>query len=183
MPAAPAMKAAARPAAPPAPRAASRPAAKPAAKPGAHNGQGLTAEEITLVQNSFALIEPKADEVAALFYGKLFEIDRSTKPLFKGDMTEQGRKLLSVLKTAIASLHKFDQLVPALKVLGQRHHDYGVELRHYQSFAQALLWTLKQSLAGAFTPEVEAAWATTYGALAEVMMKGAKEPAATREFS
>ena len=32
-------------------------------------------------------------QAAALFYGRLFEIAPAVKALFRGDMTEQGRKL------------------------------------------------------------------------------------------
>ncbi len=142
----------------------------------------LGAAEIEAVRHSFAQVEPIADQTAALFYNRLFEIDPSTKPLFRGDMVEQGRKLMSVLKTAVASLDKLDQLIPAVKVMGQRHHDYGVELKQYESVGEALLWSLKQSLKDAFTAESEQAWAKTYGLLAEVMMKGAQEPPATQEL-
>ncbi|WP_437126267.1 globin domain-containing protein [Pelagibius litoralis] len=171
--------------------AAPKPAARPtrakasaparASKPAPVVSGPLSAAEIKLVQETFALVEPIADDAAALFYGRLFEIDPSTKPLFKGDMTEQGRKLMAVLKTAVSSLEKLDKLVPAVKVMGQRHHAYGVELKHYTSVAEALLWTLQQGLQDAYTPAVEAAWAKTYGTLAEVMMTGAQEPPATRD--
>ncbi|MEO3431462.1 globin family protein [Pelagibius sp. CAU 1746] len=135
------------------------------------------------MQESFALVDPIADAAAGLFYNKLFEIDPSTQTLFKGDMADQGHKLMSVLKTAIASLDKFDQLVPVLKIMGQRHLTYGVEFKHYESVAKALLWTLKEGLKEAFTPEVEQAWAKVYGTLAEVMMRGSQEPLATKEIS
>jgi len=98
-------------------------------------------------------------------------------------MADQGGKMMSVLKTAIAGLDKFDQLVPALKIMGQRHQSYGTEFKHYESFAKALLSTLKESLKGAFTPEMEQAWAKAYSSLAKVMMTGASEPPATRDFS
>jgi len=164
----------------PKPKAAAPAPAKPAAK---SKNPTLSPQEIKLVQDSFALVDPIAEDAAGLFYNRLFEIDPSTRALFKGDMADQGRKLMSVLKTAIASLDRFEQLVPALKVMGQRHHAYGVELRHYESVAKALLWTLKAGLQDKFSPAIEQAWAKTYGALAEVMMKGAKEPMATREMS
>ena len=164
--------------------AAPAPAKAPA---GDLQSPALTPQEIALVQESFALVDPIADDAAGLFYNRLFEIDPSTRPLFKGDPAEQGaeqgRKLMGVLKTAIASLDRFDKLIPALKIMGQRHHDYGVDFRHYESFAKALLWTLKQELRGSFSAEMEHAWAKTYSVIAEVMMKGAQEPPATREFS
>ena len=187
------------PAPPPAPAAPARdvaaaapaPAPTPAAKTEAPTApaktdlatSALTPREISLVQESFALVDPIADDAAGLFYNRLFEIDPSTKTLFKGDMADQGRKLMAVLKTAIASLDKFDQLVPVLKIMGQRHLTYGVEFKHYESVAKALLWTLKEGLKDAFTPETEQAWAKVYTTLAEVMMKGSQEPQATREFS
>lgn len=143
----------------------------------------LSPHEIRLVQETFAALDPIADDAADLFYRKLFEIDPGTKALFKGDVSEQGRKLVSVLKTAVAGLGEFDQLVPVLKIMGQRHHAYGVEFKHYESFAKALLWTLKHGLKDAFSAEAEKAWAEAYSAMAEVMMKGAQEPPATREIS
>ena len=172
----------------PQPRITATAAPAPAKAPAAElQSPALTPQEVALVQESFALVDPIADDAAGLFYNRLFEIDPSTKPLFKGDPAEQGaeqgRKLMGVLKTAIASLDRFDKLIPALKIMGQRHHDYGVEFRHYESFAKALLWTLKQELRDGFTAEMEHAWAKTYSIIAEVMMKGAQEPPATREFS
>ena len=170
------------PAPTPAPAAPAPAKAVPAAETNAGTA-ALTPREIELVQESFALVDPIAEDAAGLFYTRLFEIDPGIKSLFKGDMAEQGRKLMSVLKTAIASLDKFDQLVPVLKIMGQRHLTYGVEFKHYESVAKALLWTLKEGLKDAFTPETEQAWAKAYTALAEVMMKGSQEPPATREFA
>ena len=73
--------------------------------------------------------------------------------------------------------------MPVLKIMGQRHVSYGVEFKHYESFAKALLATLKERLGATFTPQTEQAWAKTYSLLAEVMMKGAQEPPATKEIS
>ncbi len=54
----------------------------------------LTSTQKTLVQESFALIAPIADQSAALFYGRLFEIDPSLRRMFRGDMAEQRKKLM-----------------------------------------------------------------------------------------
>ena len=128
-----------------------------------------------MVQESFAKVEPIAEEAAKLFYGRLFELDPNLEKLFTGDMTEQGRKLMTMLKTAVASLTKLDQLVPAVKVLGQRHREYGVEPAHYVTVAEALLWTLQQGLGEAYTDDVEKAWAAVYSLLAETMITAAAE--------
>lgn len=41
----------------------------------------MNAERIQLVQRSFKKVEPISDVAATLFYGKLFELDPSVKPL------------------------------------------------------------------------------------------------------
>ena len=79
-----------------------------------------------------------------LFYGRLFEIAPEVKPLFKGDMTEQGKKLMQMLAVAVNGLPKLDTIVPAVQDMGVRHNDYGVAPEHYDSVGAALLWTLEQ---------------------------------------
>lgn len=133
----------------------------------------MTPEARTLVRNSFAKVVPIAPQAAALFYDRLFTLDPSLEPLFKGDMEEQGRKLMAMIGTAVASLDRLDAIVPAVQSLGRRHTGYGVPLASYDTVGAALLWTLGQGLGDAFTPEVQAAWTETYTTLATVMKDAA----------
>lgn len=123
----------------------------------------LTDREKTLITTSFAKVVPIADQAAALFYGRLFEIAPETKHLFlKTDMAEQGRKLMQMLSVVIGSLEHFDQLVPAIRSLGKRHISYGVTADQYTPVGEALIWTLGQGLGDEFTDEVRAAWLNVY---------------------
>jgi len=133
----------------------------------------MTPTQITLVQDSFALVEPIADQAATLFYGRLFDIAPDVEPLFTGDMAEQGRKLMTTLGVVVRGLDEFDQLLPVAANLASRHVDYGVQPHHYDEVGAALLWTLATGLGEAFTPDVEAAWTTAYTALAEAMITSA----------
>ena len=134
----------------------------------------LTTEQKQLVRSSWALVMPIQDEAARLFYGRLFEIDPSTKPLFAStDMAEQGKMLMQMINVAVASLERLDTIRSAVKDLGRRHEGYGVKEEHYESVGAALLWTLGQGLGEQFTPEVEEAWAETYGTLTGIMKEGA----------
>lgn len=132
-----------------------------------------------LVRASFEKVLPIADTAAALFYARLFELDPALKRLFKGDMHEQGRKLMSAIQLVVAGLDRLDHIVPAVQHLGRRHADYGVKPEHYQTVATALLWTLEQGLGEAFTPETKEAWIAAYTLLAETMQAAAAEAART----
>ncbi len=130
----------------------------------------MTPEQISHVQNSWQQVTPAADQVARLFYSRLFELDPGYERLFSGDMKSQGRKLMTMIGTAVSSLTRLETILPALEELAQRHVEYGVEARDYDVVGEALLWTLNEGLGQAFTPEVEEAWTITYTTLAEVMI-------------
>jgi len=135
----------------------------------------MTPEQKQLVQDSFAKVAPIAPQAAELFYGRLFELDPALKPLFKGDMTEQGKKLMSTLGVAVGSLDNLDALIPVLQNLGRGHVAYGVQDAHYDTVGTALLWTLEQGLGDGFTPDVKAAWSEVYTIVATVMKEAAAD--------
>ncbi len=134
----------------------------------------MNAHQIELVQTSFAQVEPIAVVAADLFYTRLFELDPSLKAMFHGDMTEQGKKLMTMLGVAVTNLTKPDVVLPALKLLGQRHAGYGVTEAHYETVGTALIWTLEKGLGLAFTTEVREAWGVVYTLVADTMKTAAK---------
>src|SRR5689334_17652027 len=79
---------------------------------------------VRLVQASFQRVVPIADLFADLFYSRLFLLDPSLLPMFRGDLSAQGRKLMAVLRVAVASLGELDRVVPAVEALGARHAGY-----------------------------------------------------------
>lgn len=133
----------------------------------------MTPKDVELIQANWAKVEPLATDVARLFYGKLFELDSSLKPLFKGDMVEQGGKLTSLLGTVVKELNNLEAMVPAVEALGKRHVAYQVEPQHYDTVGEALLWTLEKGLGADFTDEARAAWTEAYFTLSTVMKQAA----------
>lgn len=125
---------------------------------------------ILLVQESWKKVAPIAPQAAELFYQNLFAADPSLTSLFKSDMSEQGKKLMQMIGTAVGKLNDLETLVPILQSLGLRHAGYGVKEDHYQTVGGALLKTLEQGLGEGFTPEVKDAWTSVYGVMAETMI-------------
>ena len=115
------------------------------------------AAQVALIQDSFAKVAPISEQAAALFYGRLFEIAPEAKPLFRGDMKEQGRKLMATLAVVVNGLTNLDAILPAASALARRHVAYGVKVGHYAPVGEALLWTLERGLGAQWTPELAAA--------------------------
>ncbi|MCW5749261.1 MAG: hemin receptor [Alphaproteobacteria bacterium] len=133
----------------------------------------MTPEQKALVRSSFAQVVPIKEAAAELFYNRLFEMDPALRPLFKGDMKEQGAKLMAMIATAVGGLDRLEAIVPAVQDLGKRHAGYGVKAADYDTVGGALLWTLEKGLGPAFTGEVRAAWTACYGLLADTMKQAA----------
>ncbi len=130
----------------------------------------MTPAQVELVQDSFAKVAPISEQAAALFYGRLFDIAPEVEPLFKGDMTEQGRKLMATLAVVVNGLSNLSSILPAASALAKRHVAYGVRPGHYAPVGEALLWTLERGLGAGWTQELAAAWAAAYTTLSQFMI-------------
>jgi hemoglobin-like flavoprotein len=130
----------------------------------------MTPEQVKAIQDSFAKVKPIADHAAALFYSRLFETAPAVKPLFRGDMTEQGRKLMATLAVVVHGLGNLESILPAASALAKRHIGYGVNAVDYAPVGAALLWTLEQGLGEQWTPELAAAWTEAYTVLSKFMI-------------
>ena len=52
----------------------------------------MTPNQIELVKESWDKVKPIASQAAEIFYRTLFEMDPALKPLFTGNIEEQGKK-------------------------------------------------------------------------------------------
>src|SRR5262245_39275919 len=141
----------------------------------------MTPEQVTLVQESFKKVVPIADKAADLFYDRLFTIAPDVRSMFPTDLSEQKKKLIQVLATAVTNLHQVEKVLPVVERLGRKHVTYGVTEKHYEPVGAALLWTLEQGLGPDFSPPVKAACTETYTTVAGVMTKAAASATAAAE--
>jgi hemoglobin-like flavoprotein len=137
----------------------------------------VTPNEIASVKATWAKLIPIAEQAASVFYTRLFEIYPELRPLFQGDMDEQGRRIMGMIHSTVMSLDDPTPMVPKLRASGARHAAYGVRPEDYDKMADALLWTLGRLLGDDFTPESRAAWVSVYRDLAGAMLAGAGEAA------
>ncbi|MCL4472274.1 MAG: globin domain-containing protein [Gammaproteobacteria bacterium] len=133
----------------------------------------MTPEKIALVRSSWQQVVPIQDTAAGLFYGRLFELDPSLRSLFKGNMVEQGRKLMIMINMVVNSLDRLETIAEVVKESGRRHVGYGVKAEHFDTVGNALIWTLGQGLGAGFTSEVKEGWMEAYGVLASTMKQAA----------
>jgi hemoglobin-like flavoprotein len=136
----------------------------------------MTADQRRLVRDSFESLRPIAGPVALLFYGKLFEMAPSVRPMFHNDLALQGRKLMDMLSAVVESLDDFESIRPKLDELGRKHATYGVRPEQYETLTAALLWTLGEALGADFDSRTSEAWNAALGAISKAMTAHASDP-------
>jgi hemoglobin-like flavoprotein len=137
----------------------------------------MNSTQSDLVKHTFIThVQPLGNAAATLFYQNLFALDASLRTLFKSDMASQEQKLLQALAFVVNGLDKPEQILDAVRQLGQRHAQYGVQHEHYATVGAALLQTLQAAIGAAWTPEVHNAWADAYALLASTMQTAAPAP-------
>jgi hemoglobin-like flavoprotein len=134
----------------------------------------MTPNQVQLVQSALPTLVAMKEDVARLFYFRLFQLDPALRPLFKSDLGQQGQKLVAMLGTLISGLNRPEQVGPILRDLGRRHAGYGVQDRDYATVGTALLWTLERGLGAEFTVEMRDAWISAYFLVSRTMMDGGR---------
>lgn len=129
----------------------------------------MTPSDREIVRASFAEVAILPEVAGALFYERLFTLNPDFRALFKHDMRVQGVKLMSMLDVIVGHLDDPDEILPALREMGERHVEYGVKDADYDAVRESLLWMLEQVLGEGFTPAVSDAWAVCYAELAQKM--------------
>lgn len=130
----------------------------------------MNSTQIQLVKDSWGYVIVKSDLAGQLFYSRLFEVAPGVRHLFKGDVKEQSRKLMSMITLIVTKLDKLDTVVDDIRSLAVRHNKYGAKKEHYAVVGECLLWTLKEGLGERWNRETEEAWTAVYEVLANAMI-------------
>ncbi|MGC4020759.1 MAG: globin domain-containing protein [Cyclobacteriaceae bacterium] len=135
----------------------------------------MTKDQINLVEKSWDFVVLNTNEAGMIFYGKLFELDPSLRHLFKGDLTQQSRKLVSMITFIVHKLNNLSEVTADIVALGKRHAKYNVEVKHFDTVALALLQTLELALQEQWDEKMKDAWTTVYKILSGAMIDAMKE--------
>jgi serine phosphatase RsbU (regulator of sigma subunit)/hemoglobin-like flavoprotein len=129
--------------------------------------------DIEEVEQSFAEISPRLDELTMVFYTDLFSTHPELRPLFQNvDLVRQRRKLAAMLTLIVTNLRRMDVLVPALRSLGARHRAYGATDESYTWTEESLLRSLERTAGECWDERTQRAWAGAIGLVTEELRVG-----------
>lgn len=127
----------------------------------------------TILRMSFELVIDRCPDLTLRFYEVLFERYPALAPMFRRDRTAQSKMLAGAIAAVLDHLEDAPWLETTLGGLGAKHIAYGVTDAMYDQVGEALLATLAEVAAEAWTPVIAAQWTMAYGAIAGMMQAGA----------
>ena len=132
----------------------------------------MTAEQITLVQQSWHYVFNVSDEIGEAFYENLFEKAPHLRTLFHESHKVQAHKFMTLLSMMVSKLHLETEPDEMISSLGKRHTAYGVKEEYFQVFGDVLIETLQTQLADKWNDELTQAWQMAYNQMAKLMKVG-----------
>lgn len=129
----------------------------------------LSKEDIKLIQDSFGKLSDKYQETGDILYKHLFETSPGVTNIFKGDMSEQARTFMRMIKTVVEGLNNVHIIMPAVQSMGGRHVDYGVAPEQYSDFKKSLMYAFDKVLGKDFDDKTKDAWSRLYDVLQDLM--------------
>ena len=118
----------------------------------------MTPQQQQLVLRSWKRIEPSTPDAVDLYFKTLFAVDPGLRLNFPDDLDREGKRLFSVISTAVRMLDDVDDLVPVLQDFGRQYAARGVEDADYGTIGIALVNSLRHHLGPEFDAETQEAW-------------------------
>lgn len=113
-------------------------------------------DALQVLQSAFA-VPADGTDVVAEFFGRWFGADPSARDLFPADLSAQRAAFSHAMNWVLGEFiaQRAQAPVAFLAQLGRDHRKYGVTQRHYDILGQVLYATLRDELAGRWTPAVD----------------------------
>jgi hemoglobin-like flavoprotein len=128
----------------------------------------MKVENRLLVKACIEKINPDIEKVSQLFYKELFHLDIHLKTVFSGNVIFLNRKFINMLAT-FKNVKHLESISDSIAKMGERHIQYGAELKHFPTVKTALLLALEDYLKEKFTPILKAAWCDVFDDVALIM--------------
>eukprot|EP00607_Mallomonas_marina_P007162 CAMPEP_0182416392 /NCGR_PEP_ID=MMETSP1167-20130531/681_1 /TAXON_ID=2988 /ORGANISM="Mallomonas Sp, Strain CCMP3275" /LENGTH=266 /DNA_ID=CAMNT_0024589111 /DNA_START=42 /DNA_END=842 /DNA_ORIENTATION=- len=104
------------------------------------------------------------------FYQRMFDVNPSSKPLFKSNIMSQGRVLIGIITTALNQLKEPETFKTMLTNLTHVHSQRGVRGMQYGIAGDVLFWTLDKCLGADFDDETRISWACIFSYMLSIMV-------------
>jgi len=131
----------------------------------------VSPEQKTLVLQSWKKVEPATPEAVDLYFKTLFAVDPGLRMTFPEDLDREGKRLFSVISTAVRMLDQVDELTPVLRDFAEHYERRGVRDRDFSTIGIALINSLRHQLGPEFDAATQEAWIDAYSLISGIALE------------
>ena len=126
------------------------------------------------IQQSLARILKRKEPLADLFYLLFLDEYPEVRQFFlRVNMKRQAILLTMALQASVEYYaHSFPAIAAYLKILGEKHQEWGIPREHYPKWRAAMMSTLGRFHGADWTPELAAQWESALDLASQKMLEG-----------
>lgn len=128
---------------------------------------------ITTIKATAPILDQHGETLTRHFYTRMFRNNPEVKPYFNMSHQSAGKQQRALAGAVCAYAHNIDNLGAlgdAVELIAQKHCALQIMPEHYPIVGSNLLESIKEVLGEGATEDVVSAWATAYGALADILI-------------
>jgi len=133
----------------------------------------LNAQTVSIIKSTVPVLAEHGLEITKHFYTRMFARNPELLNIFNHANQKQGRQqqaLANAVYAAAAHIDNLGAIIPAVRLIAQKHRSLGIKPEHYPIVGENLLAAIKEVLGDAATPEIIAAWGEAYGVIADAFI-------------
>lgn len=133
----------------------------------------LTKQHIDIVKSTSTIIEQGGSTITEHFYARMFRENPELKHIFNMSNQHTGRQKVALFEAILAYAKNIDNLSAlkaAVERIANKHTSFHIQAAHYDIVGHHLIETFRELLGADFTPDIEDAWTTAYGVLADIFI-------------
>ncbi|MGB2831353.1 MAG: globin domain-containing protein [Methylotenera sp.] len=134
----------------------------------------MTSMQIDQVQSTWQKVMPFREDIAVLFYRRLFEIEPELSMVFKGDMHDYLKKIMFMIDLAILNLGQLERVMPMLQEMANKYVQCGMKVDS-NAVRNTFISILERHLSETFTGDIRSDWIQTYDVLVGVVKDAVTE--------
>lgn len=130
---------------------------------------------VPLLRSSFDLVVTNSPDITRRFYDIFFARYPQVRPMFSRNTRDKQEAMLTqALVLVMDHLEDAPWLTSTLHAMGEKHVSYGVRDEMYGWVGESLLAAMSDAAGDAWDAELHAAWSDALGAIAGLMIEGAR---------
>src|SRR5699024_10022335 len=138
----------------------------------------LSKETMDIIKATAPVLAEHGTKITTVFYKNMFNENPELLNIFNKTNQSRGKQqeaLANMVYQAAVNIDRLESIIKDVSLVAHKHRALNILPEHYPIVGKHLLEAIKEVLGDAATEDIIAAWAETYGVLADVFINAEED--------